>query len=186
MLSDDFEFARLEPALPYDPFVPNWSEARRVEPQRHWRQGVAIRRVDNSVEALIISDADSKERLMGFGQFDDLFADPTSLVYDRVRVVADIFHAFHPATRPVLWRSIIAKAHVYESLVSIRNPSGESGHGIDAPWQAIPEAKRALFDWRGDKAEAPETAVLVLPFDAAKSYLHQHLGETRPKPTSAL
>lgn len=186
MLSEDFEFAALREALPYEPFVPNWPTARQADPQRHWRQGVAIRRVDNGADALIISDAEGRERLMSFGQFDDLYGDPASEVHERVGVMADIFQGFHPVTRPVLWRILIAKAHVYESLLSIRDRSGREGSGIDAPWEAIAEDSRARFDWRADKAEASDADVLVVPFDAACDYLRQHLGAGRPKPTSAL
>jgi hypothetical protein len=123
---------------------------------------------------------------MSFGHFDDLYGDPASEVHEPVGMVADIFQGFHPATRPVLWRILIAKAHVYESLLSIRNPSGREGSGIDAPWEAIAEDSRARFDWRTDNAEAPDADVLVVPFEAACDYLRQHLGAGRSKPTSAL
>lgn len=186
MLSEDFEFAALKPVLPYEPFVANWTQERRRDPQRHWRQGVATRRVDNSVDALIIADAAGHERLMSFGQFDGLFADDASDLHREVAVVADIFQGFHPATRPILWRILVTKAHVYESLVAIRNPAAANGTGIDAPWDAIGEDDRAPFDWRADPSEASDDEVLVEPFEVARQYLRQHLGSDRRKAPSAL
>lgn len=186
MLSEDFEFAALEPKLPYEPFVANWTEARLSEPQRHWRQGVATRRIDNSVDALIVLDTAGHERLMSFGQFDGLFADANSDLHREIAVVADIFQGFHPATRPILWRILVTEAHVYESLLAIRSPSAGNGAGIDAPWDAIGEDERAPFDWRAEKGEASDQEVLVEPFEVAREYLRQHLGSERRKASTAL
>lgn len=186
MLSEDFEFAGLEPTRPYEPFVSNWTEERLRDPQRHWRQGVATRRIDNSVDALIVSDAAGHERLMSFGQFDGLFADTASDLHREVAVVQDIFQGFHPATRPILWRILVAKAHIYESLVAIRNPAAGNGAGIDEPWNAIGEDDRQPFDWRADNDEASDDEVLVEPFEVAGEYLRQHLGAERRKAPTAL
>lgn len=186
MLSDDFEFAGVPPALPYEPFVPDWAAARQTDPRRHWRQGVAIRRVDNAVDTLIVAEPDGRERIMGFGRFDDLFADRASDLHECVGVLADVFQGFHPATRPILWRILVAKAHVYESVRAIRGRHAVDGRGIDAPWDALDEVDRALFDWRSDADDEPEAAVLEEPFTAAHTYLLRHLGAVRPASTTAL
>ena len=44
--TDDFDMAGIDPILDYDPFNKNWQHLRKIEPRKHWRQGL-LRRTSN-------------------------------------------------------------------------------------------------------------------------------------------
>ena len=174
VLSDDFELAAMAPELPYEPFIANWQHARQRDPSRHWRQGVASRRIDNAADRLLLNEGTDAARLMSFGEFDAQYADPQSDLRTGVAIVADVFEGFHPASRPILWRILITKSYIYAAFVAIGGADPKA-RSMTEPWAAIARQERKLFDWRADPAEIPDGDVLDAPFDAAEQYLRARL-----------
>jgi hypothetical protein len=176
MFTDDFEFAREEPTVAYDPFAEPWLELRRADPARHWRQGAAIGRIDNAVEALMVGDEEISLRRMTLGQFEKATSDEDSDVSRSVVELFDLFVGFHPATRPVLWRILVTKAHLYQSFLSARDAKLSRTTNVPEPWTVFPPESRQPLDWRREPSEAADEDVLVHPFEIAQRYLQRNVG----------
>lgn len=173
-LSDDFEFARVEPSLEYDPFSGCSDDVLRSDPARYRRQGVAIGSIDNAADALITDREAGRPAIMTLGQFATAISDKSSDVWRHVAEMVDIFTGFHPATRPVLWRSLITMAHLYRSFLATRDARmSRPTHG-SLPWECFPPGSRTEFDWRAEPTEAGDD-IVDEPFDVAQSYLRKHL-----------
>lgn len=108
--TDDFRLDRLVKRLEYNPYVNDWREKREQNPQVYRRQGFASGRLD----ALIIGEEKAAYRFVSFGQFEEMF---DTLKEDDVNsslgTARDLFFSFHPSTRPVLWRILIAQVMLY-------------------------------------------------------------------------
>ena len=150
LLSQDFEFAKEEPWLEYEPFAEDWEDLRRRDPARYWRQGAPIGAIDNAAEALIVDDG-SNLRRMTLGEFQRTLDDRAGDMASNMGAFFDLFVGFHPATRPVLWRILVAKAHFYRWFVL----AGQARVSVDPPpvsepWDVFPANRRSLLDWRTD------------------------------------
>jgi hypothetical protein len=120
--SDDFEFARgggeegrsSAFALEYDPNNLSWKEKREVDPQVYWRQGLPIGHVDNATEVLLEKAVDGTLNLISFGAFWEGLTTP-SKIREKYSTLIDVFLRFHPRTRPVLWRILVAPARLFNA-----------------------------------------------------------------------
>jgi hypothetical protein len=173
--TSDFDLAKAAPTLLYDPFVVDWQRKRTREPATYWRQGMALGTQEKLVEALFISSPNEPLRVMSFGQFEDLYRDAKSEVYQRFNPVSDLFLDFHPKTRPVLWRILITQAHLWQTFIHIRERKLAASMGPLYPWDAIPADARHPYDWRQTAADATDEEVLVQPFAAAEQFLRDKL-----------
>ncbi|HEX5808388.1 MAG TPA: hypothetical protein VFY25_06955, partial [Anaerolineales bacterium] len=81
--------------------------------------------------------------------------------------ITDLFLGFHPASRPILWRMLIAQTHIYRALLAT-----ERG----GPVRPIPINERINLDWRQTPTEASDEKVLQEPFSVAEEYLRPRLG----------
>jgi hypothetical protein len=131
--TDDVFLAELSPALEYSPYVDEWREKRMANPQTFRRQGLPIGRLDNSLDALIVSrsaDGQEIETLISFGEFEKLFdSTPEGDVSGSIGAPRDLFSQFHPYTEPVLWRILMTQMVIYTALLEFtdQEPSLESG-----------------------------------------------------------
>ena len=78
-------------------------------------------------------------RLRSFGEFEAEYFTQNSPTQNRFSILTDLFLDFHPLTRPILWRMLIAQAHMYRALL-------ETGSG--GPVRAIPASERTDLDGR--------------------------------------
>ena len=99
-----------------DPVPAHVAEAheRRIsEPQTYWQQGIPRGILEDAVTTLIVDD----DRVMDFKEFQVRRADETSDVHRAFHRVGYLFSEFHPRTRPVLWRVLVAQAALYEAVL---------------------------------------------------------------------
>lgn len=165
----DFEFAAIVPKIEYHPNISEWKLKRVVEPEKYWRQGLPIGRLDNAVESLIVENPGNVLHCMSFGQFEHSFYQENSSIREAFSIVADIFVNFHPRTRPVLWRILVAQSHLYLALARV-------GSTADSRLiRTIPETERKEFEWRSSKEEASDQEVLVQPFEVSRIYFEDNL-----------
>jgi hypothetical protein len=172
----DFTLASMEPSLEYDPNHREWQEKQKTHPEKYWKQGIMAGRLDNAVEVLIVREPHGIVRCMSFGEFEDVYNGAnTNAKFDAIR---DIFMDFHPKTRPVLWRILIAQAHIYQALLRTREMKIISSDESLVPklLKPISEVDRLKFDWRRRSEEATDEEVLSQPFEAAYAYLRESLG----------
>jgi hypothetical protein len=73
------------------------------------------------------------------------------------------------ASRPVLWRMLIAQASLYRALLHMR--SGDQFDLDFVPLTEFPPSERLMFDWRRPGEQVEEAVALHEPFDVAKKYL---------------
>lgn len=158
----------------YDPNHSDWSNQRRGNEAKFWRQGLPYGRLDNAVESLIVRDyePDGPLRIRGFGEFESAFHKPGS-VRDAFAIVSDIFARFHPANRPVLWRMLIAQAHIYTAIVRFHQQNAGELRILVTP--ILPD-ERIPFAWERQPTPAQQQQ-MDDAFTVAEAYLAKFLGE---------
>jgi hypothetical protein len=186
--TDDFEFARSDPALPYDShFQLNKDERRedllRNHPQIYRRQGVVLGEIESAAESFITTPTDSMPaRVMSFGEVERSREESTSPVATALAKVQYVLEDFHPATRPVFWRILVTQACIYQSFVRLRDMKlgqvPKSGPFLQIPKQE----ERSAFDWRSNYDSASDDEVFNTPFKVAETYFKRHLSHLLSKP----
>jgi hypothetical protein len=165
-----------EPILEYDPNCEDWERKRQEQPEKYWRQGLAIGRLDNAVESLLVRESMGIWRSMSFGEFESGYFKEGSAVHSSFDVVVDLFFDFHPKTRPVLWRILVIQAHIYQGILhalAIRDPQVAENY---KPLEMLQEVDRQKLDWRQPREDVTDDEVLVQPFHIAKMFLLEKLG----------
>jgi hypothetical protein len=155
--TDDFDFAAFEPTLPYQPHGVGAAQRRQESPEEYCQQGIPRGILDNAVSALITNDTEGRPRLLNFAEFEArLSGQTTDVVVTSFERIGYLFENFHPKTRPVLWRLLLAQAHIYRALLVSRDRSPATSF-----WQNLWEKERPSFDWRSGERDAtvPESDV---------------------------
>jgi len=165
-----------EPIVEYEPDTENWDRKRKEQPWKYWRQGLAIGRLDNAVEALIVRDSAGHLSYRSFGEFESEYFTSGSELQSRFAFVVDLFHDFHPKTRPVLWRILILQAHICQGIMRTRQMKIAETVENFKPLKTFSTSERQRFDWRQPEENVTDDEVLVQPFEVAKNYLQRNLG----------
>ncbi len=171
----DFTLARMEPRIEYAPNNEEAIEQSKGHPEKYWRQGIVLGKLDNAVEALIIREPQGISRCMSFGEFEEIYHNAnTTAKFDSFR---EIFMNFHPKMRPVLWRILITQAHLYQALLRTREIKMTDVVENHPPQLLKPISKedRLKLDWRQKPDEATDEEVLVHHFEAAQEYFRELL-----------
>jgi hypothetical protein len=154
------DLAKSEPDIPYDPdFIDvdskDLTDAKKQEirtkyPEMYWLQGLKVGKLDILTEALILVENGKDVRIKSFGEFELEFFEQvdeanTSVRSDRFEIFHTLFSYFHPKTRPVLWRTLITQAYLYNAIINI-------GKNSDKDFTNFEEIKK-LFDIEGTTLE---------------------------------
>lgn len=181
--ADDFDLRKAsDPPLDYDPHAENAESKRAANPRVYWQQGVPIGILDNAVQSLIAKEPGGAGRVMSLAEFEGEYDRDGSAVRRAFDRISYLFEDFHPRTRPVLWRILIAQAGLYRALLHTR--SGDRFALDLAPLAAFPRSERVSLDWRMPGEQVDDAAVLDAPFDAAGKYLSQPIARLVEKLTS--
>lgn len=172
--TDDFEFARSEPSIVYEPDVKEWERLRQADQGRHWKQGIPYGLLDNAVESLIVKEASEPTRSMSFGEFEQAFVKHGSVVAKAFDTVTDVFLGFDPRTRPVLWRILIAQAHLCLAIIRAGQMRHDTPNEAFRPLQLLLGDEREPYDWREKDEEISDEEVFQ-PFTVARKYFEEHL-----------
>lgn len=108
--TEDFELAKAGESLLYKPFEDEWETLRKTSPGVHWRQGVALGRLDRATEALLRPATGDQRRVASYGEFEMAVIADLKTPDPVYAPFADIFDHFNPRTRPVLWRILVLQA----------------------------------------------------------------------------
>lgn len=188
--TDDFEFARFDPELKYDPNAdaldgPEEKTLLRKAPDIYWRQGVFIGMIEGCAEALLAEAAEGRPaRVKSFCEVELERLKEDSAWSRALGEVRYLLLHFHPAKRPVFWRLLITQACIYRTFVALREAKLAGLPPPAKPLKLIPEAERAKLDWRGQPDEAPDEDVFKKPFAAANQYFQKFAPDLldHPKP----
>jgi len=169
--TESWELTHSEPAIKYEPNHVNAAELARSQPQIYAWQHVITGRLDGAVDALTVREG-STGRCMTYGEFEEAVYEASGPVYERVEAFASLFIGFHPDTRPVLWRTLLAEAHIYKALIHAL----ESDDPMPlAPAYALNDEDAALFDWRPHGSKVNRDAAVEQPLTAVRRFLEQRL-----------
>ncbi|HVG31664.1 MAG TPA: hypothetical protein VM911_01230 [Pyrinomonadaceae bacterium] len=175
--TDDYELANIEPSIEYNPNAEISSHVAKKQPEKYIRQAMLFGELDSLVDNLVKSEDNGAIRCMTYGEFEAEYFQEDG-VAESFSIVAELFHDFHPKTRPVLWRILIAQAHIYEALIRTRESKlAKSGENITALLMPISETEKDKFEWRDGHVSATDEEAIIQPFDVAHKYLRKHLGE---------
>lgn len=142
--TDDFDFARTKGhELEYRPHDEEAERRRRQEPVTYWQQGIPRGILDNAVTELILDDRGP--RIMEFREFQDGVRRRSGKIHESYERISYVFEQFHPKTRPILWRVLLAQAHLHRAIMKAR----ETGIIDPLVWDGLwdPDG-RPNFDWR--------------------------------------
>ena len=186
-LSCDFEFASQNPIIQYTPNIRGWEEKRKKEASIYWRQGVPLYNLDSAVEEILNHEAESPF-LRSFGEYKRFIFDDGEQNRDSKEMksepyyykLADVFLGFHPKTRPVFWRALIAQAHLHRLIIKLFVTDTYDPTENLLNILPIPEEEREKFEWRSPAdSEVSNDTVFQEPFSAAvtfvKGYVHQFM-----------
>jgi hypothetical protein len=139
-------------------------------------------------EAMCVNDHQGM-RIHSYGEFDAYYGEHASKLHRAFEPVATLFTDFHPRTRPVLWRILIAQAFIYRALryqVRRRIADGLADDTLDMITFPEPHPNRS-YDWRKSPTEAPDDVVLIEPFKLGTGYLRSALTQmqTSVSPTES-
>ncbi|QDT99884.1 hypothetical protein [Gimesia aquarii] len=172
--TDDFELARLEPALSYEPNIGNWLEQRNSDPRKYWRQGLPIGRLDSAVESLLTRLPDHKIHVKSYGEFESDYKNKQSEVSEGFSLVRDIFHGFDPRTRPILWRCLLVQSILSRAIIESSKLSRDTNIEEFKPIRPFTKTEIRELDWRNDKDDVSERSFLS-DFEVAFKYVKTHL-----------
>jgi hypothetical protein len=186
--SSDFDLARAEPELRYDPDRADPGEANRErlladEPQVYARQGLYRGTLEVVVGAFIHEEAAAGsqpvvQRCKTFGEFLDEFDDPDSEIYGIRGELNALFEGFHPRRKPVLWRVLVTQALLHEELLRAQT-AGPARTEFDVDRAAaIGDRAAEKLDWRRRPNEATDDEVAA-PILVASRYLEAETARLR-------
>jgi hypothetical protein len=189
------DLARSEPSIPYDPdqispeFI-NLTESKRIEnrtkhPERYWLQGLKVGMLDILTENLILSEGNAITRIKSFGEFEQEFFGKGNHTEtsekNEFEVFITLFSFFHPRTRPVLWRVLIAQAYLYNAIIHVRSDTTKVSSLNIKDFETFKvllkiDKCKSECNWK-QPGEILSDEEFCLPFIAAKNYLHNIWGQ---------
>lgn len=155
MFDDDNEFARLKPAIQY-----KYSN-EEINKYTHDREGFDIKTIEGAARSLVINptsdqtkdDPDIRPRVMTYSEFSVKNEKSILEHQDAFRTIARRLSVFHPETKPLFWRIMIAQARLYQFLENSRKPEFSK-------YFKEPESE--------DKVESESEDKVGLPFEVFK------------------
>jgi hypothetical protein len=170
---DEFTFARLGPrSLDYRPFDEEADSKARTEPDIYWRQGLPLGAMEGAIEALLALDPGNQPRVMTYPEYEAEYNKEGARVREAFDQIGFLIQDFHPRTRPVLWRILVAQACLYRAL--------SQPHDLErSEWKVadlcVPTADRGKFDWRSERDGGLDEATVLEPLAVAEQYLRERL-----------
>jgi hypothetical protein len=189
--TDDFALAKdknlPQLSLDYTPNDRSWEERRRegeTGEKKFWRQGIPYGRLDNAAECLIVREyePDGDLRIVSFGEFESEWHKAGSNTQRTFAIVQDVFTGFHPRTRPVLWRILIAQAHLYYAILRFHQQTQTVNDMVVI--NSVPAEDRGRYRWT-EEADEQEWRDLEAAFCMAEAYFQKHLPPEMVALTSA-
>jgi hypothetical protein len=178
-----------EPAIPY---VPLYSDERAgdYDPAVNQPQHIFGGAIDQLVEAMTIRD-DVGVRCISYGAFEEQIEERGTKIRRLAAPLWYLLQDFHPRSKPVLWRMLLAQAHIHRALgmtmrtnfvlpATFAEGPVELGRQSSVassvhPADAITESEWGMFDWRESGASETWEQAVVRPLTAVHSYLRQHV-----------
>jgi hypothetical protein len=179
------ELAEAEPSIHYQPISPNFGPRNggAVDPWQH----LSVGRVEQLIEALQVRDDKGPSRCKSYGEFrawaadldrKDHQPDQSAPLRDSVALAMELFKDFHPSTRPVLWRALLAEACLSKLLIRAFEDH-QAGDGSTRPQPTedllFTAKDRDELDWTREDTPTEQKVQAAGSFDAVLNYLADRL-----------
>jgi hypothetical protein len=179
----DFNLAlNVSSKIDYDPENPQAENLKEKFPQKYRRQGVVLGFLDQAVDGLILKDEfDATPRIVTYGEFYNTYFGSntdennrkTADFYKIRQNTSYLFVNLHPKNHPVLWRILIAQAHICRLIMQTYTTN--DGSDISSKIFEIliqgDEVKR--FDWRQEQDKQTMDEVFNEPYKAVREYFEK-------------
>ncbi len=174
LFAHDFKLAKLsQPTLEYDPHSPDAEEKRASNPEKYYQQGIPIGILDNAIDSMIMKESKETWRLMSFAEFEREYLNENSTLHAAFKRIEYLLFQFHPKTRPVLWRILVAQANLYSILLQTRSMSSRTVNINAIVKNNIQD--RTQFDWRDEKEKINSDINVDKPFEVYKIYFDNNV-----------
>jgi hypothetical protein len=165
--SHDFKLASYQPNI--NDYKPD--NTSTADPYKEHKQGIDADLLDQVAQAFMIKDPlDNTIRIRTYGEFYSIWK-RSDQEFDFKRLEY-LLKYLHPKNKRVLWRILIAQAHIYQLLIEnyLSNDSTDISEKI--PLMNSDEEQMKLFDLRNeeDKKKISDDDVME-PLTAVKEYL---------------
>jgi len=156
----------------YDPNDIEWQVKRKDNPTSFWRQGLPMGLLDKTVDILIEKSENGKERVISYGEFEKKLANVGNDKTSDIHLSRDIFFKFHPETRPILWRVLIAQSFLLKALLELKNIKSENitENMVRKLLTEYDKENLIAFSWSNDKSL---TEHFEEPFKVAVKYFEK-------------
>jgi hypothetical protein len=91
-----------------------------------------------------VKDEEQNQHVISFAEFEGKIEEAQGHLHESFKRISYLFEDFHPRSRPVLWRELLAQAHLYQALICAR----EESHRPDL-WDHVWREDSPNFDWSG-------------------------------------
>lgn len=156
-----YELAAEEPTLPFD-------DAERVT-----RQHILSGHLEQIADCLIRRDEQGRLSCIRFSEFYSAFFKDPEFTETLSHITLPLTN-FHPQRKPILWRLLLAQAHLHAALIKTFATVADDRPQRIHPVDALTLAEWDEFDWRSEDSLSREEAV-VIPFQAVRSFLAKRL-----------
>jgi hypothetical protein len=167
----EFQLAAMEPALAYKPFENGAETKAKNDPAQFDRQGYPLGAIEAVIETLV--QANGKDlRLISYAECEAEYEKEGSLLRTRFDEVGFLIDNFHPRTRPIFWRMLVAQALLYRALFQEMDLSSPSWTAVKLH---IPESETGNFDWRRKRDNDITDEQMLEPLKVADAFLQDRL-----------
>ena len=168
----EFQLAAMEPALAYKPFEKGAEAKAKDDPAQFYRQGYPLGAIEAVIETLV--QANGKDlRLISYAECEAEYEKKGSLLQLRFDEVDFLIENFHPRTRPIFWRMLVAQALLYRALFQETDMGSPNWTAVKLH---IPESETNNFDWRRKKDSDVTNEQMLQPLKVADAFLQDRLG----------
>ncbi len=188
VIGDDFDLAQAGATpLAYEPHHEHAQSLMQSQPAVYWQQGVPRGILDNAIESLLLRESGAAPRVMSFLEFENARTEQDGPTWNACERIAYLVADFHPRTRPVFWRVLLATASIYRALMRVADRNTQNIAALSAA-QLLEtvDAERASFDWRADKNDADEGRAIEHAHAAVAAYLKQSVTPTVERDLAAM
>jgi hypothetical protein len=165
--TDDFDYAKLNPVIQYDPNSPQWQQLRKNSPQVYVRQGILVGDLESICDTMIVTDSQNRSRAMFFSEFETVVS--PSAGNTSLGEVLSLLTGFSRDQRPVIARMLIAQAVMAQLILST--------YGAEISIEDLTSRLRAIVSSRtANQALEWQSGVPCPELPMARQYWEERLG----------
>lgn len=163
-----------------------------------YKRKLSTAEIDSITESLIERQSENTLSIKSIRDFEAGFLDQKKVISEPFSAIAELFLNFHPKRKPILWRMLIAQAHLYLALIAIDKLKMKSDNaalihsndkGSSHRYSVLNNFKLKMmskeewqrrFEWRKNPEypeEPDENEFFHKPFMAVEKYLEERLPE---------